>query len=266
MIFTKEVIKMNKQTVLDLAAQGKRIDNRAFDEYRSPINIQTDISWTAEGSVRVQIGETVVMAGVKLSLEKPYNDTPNEGGMMVNVELTPLSSSRYESGPPSIKAIEMARVIDRGIREAGAIDVKKLCVKPGEKAWFVIVDVVTINDAGNMFDSIGLAVLAALKDARFPEVDEETGSVNYKKKTDVSLPILREPISITVYKVNGQLLVDPIVEEEDVYEARLTVATDKDGVVSAMQKGGNGPLTLEEIEKMVSIALEKAKMLREKLD
>jgi len=257
---------VNKQTITELSSQNKRLDGRKLTDYRQPIIIETDISWTAEGSAKVQIGETVVMAGVKTAIEKPYNDTPNEGGIMVNAELLPLSSSEYESGPPGIKAIELSRVTDRGIREAKAIDLKKLCIEPGEKAWFIIIDIVTINDAGNLFDAAGLAALAALKSAKFPVVDPETGAINYKKKTDQSLPLLKEPLPVTVYKINESILVDPTAEEEKVYDARLTVASDEKGTISALQKGGDAPLTIEEISKMVEIALEKSKFLREKLD
>ncbi|HIJ11624.1 TPA: exosome complex protein Rrp42 [Candidatus Woesearchaeota archaeon] len=257
---------VNTQTIKKLAAQGKRLDGRGLTEFRGPITIETDISWTAEGSAKVTIGDTVVLAGVKMSLEKPYNDTPDQGGIMINAELTPMSSSQYERGPPGIKAIELSRVTDRGIREAKAIDMKKLCVTPGEKAWFVIIDIVTINDAGNLFDAAGVAVLAALKNARFPTVDAETGAIDYKKKTDQKLPLLKEPLSVTVYKINGALVLDLTTEEEQVYEARLTVASDSNGIISAMQKGGEGPLSLEEIEKMVTLSMEKASFLRGELD
>ena len=259
-------IIVNKETITQLAKNGKRLDGRGLTEYRQPISVELDISWTAEGSTKVQIGDTVVMAGVKLSLEKPYNDTPDQGGIMINAELLPLSSPEYESGPPGMKAIELARVTDRGIREAKAIDMKKLCIQPGEKAWFVIIDIVTINDAGNLFDAAGLAALAALKSARFPEVDVDTGAINYKKKTDQKLPLLKDPLAVTVYKVGGKLLVDPNAEEEHAYDARLTIASDSKGTISAMQKGGTTPLTIEEVGQMVDIALEKAKFLRTELN
>ncbi len=257
---------INKETIIQLAGQGKRLDGRSLTEYRSPIKIDVDISWTAEGSARVQIGKTVVMAGVKTSIEKPYNDTPNEGGIMINAELLPLSSPDYEPGPPGIKAIELARVTDRGIREAKAIDMKKLCIEPGEKAWFVCIDVIAINDDGNLFDAAGMAALTALKAAKFPEVDPETGAINYKKKTEKSLPLLKEPLPVTVYKINGKLFVDPTSEEEKSYEARLTIASDEKGTISAMQKGGDSPLTIDEVSKIVDLALEKSKFLREQVD
>lgn len=257
---------VNNETIAELAKENKRLDGRQLTEFRQPIKIETNISWTAEGSAKVQIGDTVVLAGVKLSIEKPYNDTPDEGGISVNAELTPLSSPEYEPGPPGMKAIELARVTDRGIREAKAIDVKKLCIQPGEKAWFVSMDIITINDAGNLFDAAGLAVLAALKSATFPVVDTETGAINYKEKTSTPLPLTKEPLPITVYKVNGALLVDPTTEEEKAYEARLSVASDSKGTISAMQKGGDAPLTLNEISKMVDLALEKGKFLRDELN
>lgn len=257
---------INRKTIHTLAAQGKRMDGRGLTDYRQPIHVETDISWTAEGSVKVTIGKTVVLAGVKLSLEKPYNDTPNQGGIMINAELTPMSSEMYERGPPGIKAIELARVIDRGIREAKAIDMKELCLVPGEKAWFVIIDLITLNDDGNLFDAAGLAVVAALKSARFPVVDEETKTINYKEKTDKKIPLRKQPLSVTVYKINGQLLVDPTREEESCYDARLTVASDDNGVISAMQKGGEFSLTIDEVSQIVDIALEKSKFLRKELD
>src|SRR3989344_5034587 len=256
---------INKDTIFQLAAQGKRLDGRSLTEYRKPITVELNISWTAEGSAKVQIGNTIVMTGVKLGIEKTYNDTPNEGGIMVNAELLPLSNPDYEPGPPSIKAIELARVIDRGIREAKAIDLKKLCITPGEKAWFVIVDIIALNDGGNLLDVAGLAALAALKTAKFPVVDAETGAIDYKQKTDKSLPLTKEPLPITIYKVNGVLMVDPTNEEEKAYEARLTVGSDAKGTISALQKGGDMPLSIEEIGKMVDLALEKASFLRKEL-
>ena len=45
-------------------------------------------------------------------------------------------------------------------------------------------------------------------------------------------------------------------------DARLTVATLEDGTICAMQKGGDSPLTFEDIDKMVGIAIDKGKELR----
>jgi exosome complex component RRP42 len=258
------VIIVNNDTIHQLAEQQKRLDNRAPADYRQPITIETDISWTAEGSAKVQIGDTIVMAGVKLSIEKTYDDTPNEGGIMVNAELLPLSSPMYMPGPPGMTAIELARVLDRGIREAHAIDLKKLCITPGEKAWFVIIDIMSINDAGNLFDACGLAILAALKSAKFPTVKENV--IDYKNKTDTPIPLNCTPVSITIWKIGGAYFVDPTAQEQVAADARLTVASTSDGVISAMQKGGDAPLTAEDIKAMTDLAVGKAAFLHKELD
>ena len=49
-------------------------------------------------------------------------------------------------------SIEIARVVDRGIRESGFIDWKKLCIKEGERVWSVSIDIYCINDDGNVLE------------------------------------------------------------------------------------------------------------------
>jgi exosome complex component RRP42 len=252
-----------KAHTLRLIEENKRNDGRNLLDYRDPVKVTYGISETAEGSAQVQIGDTIVMSGVKMSVMTPYPDTPDQGSIMVNVELYPLSSPEYEPGPPGILAVELSRVVDRGIRESKAIDLKKLCIEKGEKVWSVGIDVVTVNDAGNLFDACSLAALAALKDAFFPVYKD--GELNYKLKSKEKLPLSKEPVSVTVYKFGNSYLVDPNAEESVVYDARLSVASTDDGKLSALQKGGDASLTIEDVDKMVDIAIEKATFLRKQL-
>lgn len=252
-----------KEYISSLIALDKREDGRKLLEYRKPIKIEYGISpKSAEGSARVIIGDTEVVAGVKMEIGEPFPDTPDEGALMVGAELLPLSSPDFESGPPSIDAIEIARVVDRGIRESKAIDLKKLCIKKGEKVWMVLIDIYPINDAGNLFDAAGLAALAALKDAKFPEYDEKEGKINYEKKTSKKIPLDEEPIACTVLKIKDKFIVDPSIEEEKSMDARLTVVSLENGDICAMQKGGDKTLNEKDALEMIDIAVEKAKELR----
>ncbi|MEK6837292.1 MAG: exosome complex protein Rrp42 [Nanoarchaeota archaeon] len=235
--------------------KGKRYDGRKLDEFR-PVSVEYGVTKNAEGSARVKIGDTEVIAGVKLAVEKPYPDTPKEGTLMVGVELLPLSSPDFEAGPPNEESIEIARVVDRGIREAKAIDTKKLCITEGEKAWAVIVDICTINTDGHLIDAAALATVAALRNARFPSYNGKT--VDYKSMTDNKLPIVRLPVSVTVIKLGDHLFVDPTVEEEKVIDARLTVAIAESGKICALQKGGTIPLTIDDVDRMIELARAKA--------
>jgi len=256
---------MNKEKqihVLNYLKNGIRYDGRKKEEFRK-IEVETGLIKTAEGSAKVTMGDTVVLAGVKFEVGQPYPDKQDEGTMMVNVELLPMSNPNYESGPPKIEAIELARVVDRGIRESGAIDYKKLCIEKGKLVWTVIVDIVPVNAAGNLFDASALAVLLAIKDAKMPHLDGE--KIDYKTATSEKLPLVEEPMSITVLKIGNHIIADPIPDEEEVMDARLTVAFTKDNTICAMQKGGETALSLEDIKTMMDLAEKKAKELRKLL-
>ena len=201
-----------KETIIDYLKQGIRFDGRKLDEYRD-IKIEVDVTKTAEGSAKIWIGDTELLAGIKLAVGKPYSDSPENGTLMVDAELTPLSSPKFESGPPSINAIELARVTDRAIRESESIDTKKLCIEKGEKVWMVSVDLIPLNASGNLFDAAALAGILALKKTKMPKYDGE--KVDYKEKTNKGLPLNELPISVTVWKIGDYLLLDPIPEEEE---------------------------------------------------
>ncbi|MBW2982020.1 exosome complex protein Rrp42 [Candidatus Woesearchaeota archaeon] len=252
-----------KAHIIDLLNKGTRLDGRGPLEYRKPVKVEYDVSKSAEGSAKVIIGETEMITGVKMAIETPYPDTPDKGNLMVGAELSPLANPEFESGPPSIEAIELARVVDRGIRESKAIDADKLCIEKGEKVWSVMIDLAPINDAGNLFDVASLSALAAVKNAKFPKLED--GAVNYLEKTKNTLPLTKEPISVTICKIGKHFIVDPSTEEEKIIDARLTVAVGEDGNLYALQKGGETPLTEEEILQMVDIAADKTKELRKAL-
>ncbi len=55
---------------------------------------------------------------------------------------------------------------------------------------------------------------------------------------------------------------DPWLDEEEVMDARLTMSFGKDGKLCAIQKGGTGTLTPEQIIEAANMAREKAEELR----
>lgn len=252
-----------KEHMNEALRKGVRLDGRKLDEFR-PITLKTGVVATAEGSCQITCGETVMIVGVKMEVGTPYADRPDSGTMMVNAELRPISNPAFEVGPPGDEAIEVARVIDRSIRESKAIDEKSLCIRPAEKAWIVNIDICPINHDGNLIDVGALAAVAALKDARMPALDEHTHA-DYHKHTDERLKLAHTPITVTVVKIGENLLVDPTDEEMRVADGRLTVASLEDGTICAMQKGGSAPLSLEELERMLDLAIATGKELRKLL-
>ncbi len=238
--------------------QGKRFDGRKPEDFREII-IETGVSQKAEGSARVKIGKTEVLVGIKMDTGTPYPDSPDKGNMMVTAELLPLSSPRFEYGPPRFPAIELGRLTDRAIRESKFIELDKLCIEKGEKVWTVFIDVYTINDDGNLLDAAGIAAIAALKDAKIPKYDEKEEKVLYGELTNKALPLAKIlPVTVTAHKIGNNFVVDPTREEEDVSESMMTVGATAEGIISSMQKGKSKALKIEDFTTLLNLT-EKAR-------
>jgi exosome complex component RRP42 len=248
--------KVKRDYIVSLTQQGKRSDGRALDQLRQAA-VEKRVIKTANGSARVKLGKTHVLVGVKLEKGEPFPDTPDSGILMVNSELLPMAFPGFEPGPPKVEAIELARVVDRGVRESETIGLDKLSIKSGEEVWAVFIDIDVLDHDGNLIDAAALAAMAALLDAKPPE-DEAWKLPGF--------PLSKKPVAVTVAKINGQLLVDPSFDEEQVMEARLTLITTEDGSIRAMQKGGAGYFSKEEALQAYSMAREKAAEFRKLLE
>ena len=244
-----------------LLKKDLREDNRKSFDYRD-IKVETGILSQANGSARVRFGDTEIFVGVKLGLGQPYPDTADQGMMMVNSELSPMASEDFEFGPPSPVSIELARVIDRAIRESGTIDTAKLCIEPGEKAWMVFIDIYPMDNDGNLFDAGLIGAIAALKTAKMPTYDAKTGLVDHRTLTKNQIPLAEEPVLCTFGKLDGELFVDPTHREEKIMDCRISIGLNKKGNICAMQKGGEGTFTKTEILDLIKKAQSLSKDLR----
>ena len=247
---------IKKDYVCNLIRSGKRTNGRGFHEYRN-INVEKDIIKNAEGSARVRIGDTQVLVGIKMELGEPFSDTPDKGVIITNAELVPLASPVFESGPPNENSVELARVVDRGIRGSEAIDLEKLCIEKGEKVWIIFIDVHILDHDGNLIDASALGAIVALLNTTIP-------NERYGLTGENTLQMRDTPITVTSVEIEGNILVDPDLYDECAATSRLTVISNADGTISGMQKGGNGVLKQETISEMVEIGIEKAEEIRNK--
>ena len=256
--------RVKQKQIAQLIDAGKRLDGRGLTDHRE-FTIEEGLIERAEGSARIRLGKTDVLVGVKIETGEPFPDTPNDGVLTVNAELVPLASPNFEPGPPDENSIELARIVDRGIRESKAVDTEKLCIEPGKKVFVVFVDVYILNHDGNLIDAAALAAVSALINAKMPNYEIEDGEV--KIKTGYSpLPLKSHPITVTMAKINDKLLVDPWIEEEQVMDARISMAINDEGNICAVQKGGAGFFSPQKILEASKLAQEKAAELRKKLD
>jgi len=248
--------EITKQSITNLINNGERADGRAIDQYRD-ISIETGIISKAEGSARVKIGNTQVIVGTKPQIGEPFPDTPDIGVLMTNCEMLPMADPSFEPGPPSEASVELARVVDRCIRESEMVELEKLCIEKGKKVWMVFIDLHIIDYDGNLFDAATLAVLAALMDTKIPVAKYENDEIIIDEESTIDLPLKDKAYMCTFVKIGNKLVLDPILEEEAILDARLSIGITESGQICAMQKGGAHPLSKEEILEAVKIAYSK---------
>ncbi|HJM45200.1 MAG TPA: hypothetical protein QF644_04550 [Candidatus Poseidoniaceae archaeon] len=252
------VPRLLKDQLLKLAEKDSRVDGRSQFERRE-VTLEVDVLSNAEGSAKVVWGDTIVYAGVKFEIRTPWPDRPAEGSLMCGAELRPVAHRKYEPGPPSAESIELGRVVDRGIRESGCIDMGELCIVPGEKVWGVMIDIHVMSDRGNIFDACALAGIAALKTAIMPAEKHDVGE-------DCPLPVNKIPIMSSYRKVGGRFVYDPCEEEELGGDERVHITLGDDGHVHSLQKGLKGAFSTSEFAEIFADANEQANELRKMVE
>ena len=250
------VPKLLRAHLAELAENDERHDGRSRWEARDT-ELEIGVLPRAEGSAKVRIGNTIVYAGVKFQVMTPYPDRPNQGGLMCSAEVRPVAGPNWEPGPPSPESIELGRVVDRGIRESGCIDVDDLCIIPGEKAWQVILDLFAISDDGNLFDAFALAGIAAMRTAIIPQKRFEIGA------EDRPLIVSKTPIMCSYQKVGGRFVYDADGKEELGGDERIHITLGDDGHVHSLQKGLRGIFTDDEFSEIMEQVQSRCKDLRE---
>ncbi len=247
------VPELRKNTILSLISKGLRVEERDLYTPRL-VKIETGVIERAEGSAQVYLGKTQVLVGVKVDVGAPFKDTPDEGVIAVNAEFVPVASPLFEPGPPDENAIELARVIDRSLRESNAVDRNSLVLIPGQKVWVIHVDIYVLNHDGNLFDASMLATMAALADTRLPDYEElETGEILVKEERTTPLKLNKIILTTNIAKIGDYLIVDPNLDEEVVSDTRMIIAYDAEGRITGIQKSGPGAMTPEEILKAIDI-------------
>ncbi|XP_050274497.1 exosome complex component RRP45A-like isoform X1 [Quercus robur] len=256
-------LTVNEKKFIETALQSDlRIDGRRPFDFR---NISIKFS-REEGSAEVQLGQTHVMAFVTAQLTQPYKDRPNEGTLSMFTEFSPMADPSFEPGRPSEAAVELGRVIDRGLRESRAVDTESLCVLSGKSVWAVRVDLHILDNGGNLVDAANIAALAALLTFRRPEcsLGGEDG-----QQVIVHPPEVREPLPLIIHHLpiavtfaffsnESTVVVDPTHYEEAVMGGRMTATLNANNDICAIQKAGGEGVLQSVIMQCLRIAGQKA--------
>ncbi|KAL3512632.1 hypothetical protein ACH5RR_025349 [Cinchona calisaya] len=256
-------LTVNEKKFIETALHSDlRVDGRRPFDFR-----ELTVKFGREdGSSEVQLGMTHVMGFVSCQLVQPYRDRPNEGTLSVFTEFSPMADPSFEVGRPAESAVELGRVIDRGLRESRAVDTESLCVVSGKFVWSIRIDLHIIDNCGNLVDAANIAALAALLTSRRPEcsLGGEDG-----QEVIVHPPEVREPLPLIIHHLpiavtfafigdENRVVIDPTHFEEGVMGGRLTATLNANGDVCAIQKAGGDGVMQSVIMQCLRIASVKA--------
>lgn len=241
-------LTVNEKKFIETAlTSGLRIDGRNPFEYR-----KLSIKFGREdGSSEVQLGQTHIMGFVTGQLVQPYRDRPNEGTLSIFTEFSPMADPSFEPGRPSESAVELGRIVDRGLRESRAVDTESLCVLAGKLVWAIRIDLHILDNGGNLVDAANIAALASLLTFRRPECslggEDGLEVIVHPPEEREPLPLIIHhlPIAVTFgfFSSESLLVIDPTHLEEAVMMGKMTATLNENGDVCAIQKpGGEGVL------------------------
>ncbi|KAL1568907.1 exosome complex component RRP45A-like [Salvia divinorum] len=239
-----------------------RTDGRGPFDYRN-LTIQFG---SEDGSSEVQLGQTRIMGFVTSQLVQPYRDRPNEGTLAIFTEFSPMADPSFEVGRPGESAVELGRIVDRGLRESRAIDTESLCVVAGKWVWSIRIDLHILDNGGNLVDAANIAALAALLTFRRPEctLGGEDG-----QEVIIHPPEVREPLALIVHHLpiavtfafignESRVIIDPSHFEEAVMGGKLTATLNTNGDICAIQKAGGEGVMQSVVMQCLRIASVKA--------
>ncbi|XP_026227838.1 exosome complex component RRP43 [Anabas testudineus] len=245
-----------------------RSDGRELSEFRATTLNIGSIS-TADGSALVKVGNTTVICGIKAELTNTTVETPGKGYIVPNVDLPPLCSSRFRPGPPGEQAQAASQFIADVIESSEVIQTEDLCIERGKLCWVLYCDIMCLDYDGNVLDACIIALLAALKNTKLPEViintETSTPEVNLEKKQ--SLHIHKHPVGASFCVFDDSILiVDPTSEEESLSTAQLTVVTDEEGQLCSLHKPGGTSLPGEKLQECISRATTRQREIQKLVD
>ncbi|MFX1374879.1 MAG: exosome complex protein Rrp42 [Promethearchaeota archaeon] len=259
------VSRIEKNYIKSNLKKEERIDGRGLWEYRD-FKVKSDTIASAEGSADVSLGDTRIITGLKYEIGEPFPDLPDEGVCTLMAELLPLASPLFERGPPDEQSIELARVVDRGIRHADCVQTKKLCIKEKEAVYILFVDMYVINHDGNLIDAGGVSALTTLISAHLPEGIIGDNGLEWTGKYLTGDDLVKElPLVMTYGKIDDIIFLDPSLPEELVCEGKISISTTEKKITS-IQKSGAATFSTDEIKMLGEKSLDLSRKLRKELN
>ncbi|GAW81613.1 exosome complex component RRP45 [Plasmodium gonderi] len=238
-----------------------RLDGRNFEDSRN-----ISIYFLGEyGNVEICIGHTKVICRITSEIVKPFDKRPNEGIIKVNLDIDSFTNVN-DNSKTSDECLEIKNLIERILKASNLLNFESLCIIPHKKVWCLIINIVVIENDGNLYDSCYLSAYSALVHFRNNEVTVENsgniiveeGETNYTPLSIHNTPILT---TFAYFNCEDVCLIDPSIQEEEFMSSKLSVALNKNGKLISILKPGGFPISYERIIEAIELAKKRVKSI-----
>uniref|UniRef100_A0A0E0J9F7 Ribosomal RNA-processing protein 42 n=1 Tax=Oryza nivara TaxID=4536 RepID=A0A0E0J9F7_ORYNI len=229
-------------------AQDLRTDGRRRLQFRA-ISVETGVIPQANGSARVRLGATEVIATVKAELGKPSILHPDKGKVSIFVDCSPTAAPMVEV----LKNFLLSSVLH--CKDAYSV------VKVGQVCWDLYIDGLVVSSDGNLLDALAAAIKVALSDTGIPKVNvslsattDQEPEVNVSDEEFLQFDTSSVPVIVTLTKVGKHYIVDATSEEESQMSSAVSVSVNRHGQIRGLTKRGGAGLDPSVIFDMISVA------------
>ncbi|XP_038989680.1 exosome complex component RRP43 isoform X2 [Phoenix dactylifera] len=212
---------------------------------------------SADGSALVKIGDTTMLAAIKLEVMIPSADAPDEGSLAIEFHMPPICSPSVRSGRPAEVAPVISQRLSDVITSSEMINLNELSLISGKAAWMAYLDIYCLNADGCLFDAALLSAVAAFSHLQIPlvsvnddgrvvavsgELTEGKSKLELVNKEKRKLSLRSKPFSLTCILHEKYILADPNSEEESIMDTFVTVVLDSWGQLVSIYKPGGAVL------------------------
>uniref|UniRef100_A0A8C2H4X7 Exosome component 7 n=1 Tax=Cyprinus carpio TaxID=7962 RepID=A0A8C2H4X7_CYPCA len=254
-----QVSEAEKVYIMHGVRDDLRLDGRGCEDYRH-MEIETDVVSNTDGSAKISLGHTDVLVGVKAEIGKPKAMVPDEGYLEFFVDCSANATPEFEGRGGEELGVELSNTLYKVFNNRQSVDLRSLCICPGENCWVLYVDVLLLQCDGNLFDAISIAIKAALFNTRIPKVhisEDEEGVKEIELSDDpydcMRLNVENVPCIVTLCKIGHRHVVDATLQEKACSVASLLISVTHRGTVTCVRKMGGGSLDPESIFEMTEV-------------
>uniref|UniRef100_A0A914GWZ8 Exosome complex component RRP45 n=1 Tax=Globodera rostochiensis TaxID=31243 RepID=A0A914GWZ8_GLORO len=239
----------HSEFLLRLFQSKKRVDGRAWDEFRVICSIEAEIITPRK--------------------------KPGAGSISFALDFLPMAHpSAVDSSTSSDSEVEQClSMLESLYRDTYCIDFETLCIEINKYVFDIKCTIKVLDYDGGLFDICTLAVSTALmgfrrNDVTFNAVTKKLISHSSYDKALVPLTLYYKPATITFGFINGidEPMVDPTLEEASLIEGSLTIGANHRNEICLMHQCGNLKIDAERIKACCDSALQNVRELSKEIN